>query len=76
MQRYGDFWLIPRNRADSSSTCCDELGDMRHSKLMHDFCVAKYGTHWCLTPLCHKKISIVRFLFPIILYLCTHYNIN
>ena len=41
MQRYGDSWLITRNRVDSSSTCCDELGDMRHSKLMHDFCVAK-----------------------------------
>ena len=32
MQRYGDFRLIPRNIAPSSSTCCDGVGDSRQSE--------------------------------------------
>ena len=31
MQRYGDICLAPRNKAFSSSTCCDGVRDMRQS---------------------------------------------
>ena len=29
MQRYGDFWLIPKNKPYSLQSCCDGLGNLR-----------------------------------------------
>ena len=31
MQRYGDFWLIPRNLPDSCRSCCDKGKRLRQS---------------------------------------------
>ena len=32
VQRYGDFWLIPRNLLDSCLGCCDKVKDLRQSR--------------------------------------------
>ena len=29
MQRYGDFWLIQKNKPYSLQSCCDGLGNLR-----------------------------------------------
>ena len=29
MQKYGDFWLIPKNKPYSLQSCCDGLGNLR-----------------------------------------------
>ena len=61
MQRYGELWLIPRNRADSSSTCCDGVMDLRHSKLIYVFCVAKnHKTSILVTKVSLNILSIIK----------------
>ena len=50
MQRYDDFWLIPRKIPDSYRSCCDRLGVLRQNRVIRLNCVVQSILLWFSLP--------------------------
>ena len=63
MQRYYEIRLVPKIMANSSSTCCDRVHDLRQNRKIGNVGVVKL---YVLNEIFHEKFGIIDKSF----YLC------